>query len=181
MLYDIERTIKRMEQKYKSKEYRDLVYDLESYIIDLGFDSDKQNFQNDVDTKEIQSKNLTEQKICDAVYSELRKILIDLEISENLKGFRVLEECIFQALMLSLASKEYRMMDIYPIAAAKFNINAHNAERLCRYACSYINVTKRFAQKYPLMESITHRTYEKVTVKELCDLLVYYITKKLRV
>ena len=175
MLYDIERTIKRMEQKYKSKEYRDLVYDLESYIIDLGFDAKSDDANKLQDTKDELCEKLSEQKFSDAVFGELRKILLDLEINENLKGFRVLEQCIYEALKLSLNNKPYRMMDIYPVAAQKFNINAHNAERLCRYACSYINVTKRFALKYPEIEAITHRTYENVTVKELCDLLVYYI------
>lgn len=179
MLYDIERTIKRMEEKYKSKEYRDLVYDLESFIIDLGFDGEKIN-EKSQSTKETVMRKVLEDNIQQAVYSEVRKILTDLEINENLKGFRILEECIFRALMLSLNNQSYRMMDIYPLAAEKFGINAHNAERLCRYACSYIKVTKRFAVKYPLIESITHRTYENVTVKELCDLLVYYISVKLK-
>ena len=178
MLYDIERTIKRMEEKYKSKEYRDLVYDLESFIIDLGFDGQQKGEPSQ--EREQYNEMVAEKNIKNAVYSELRKILIDLQINENLKGFRILEECIFQALMFSLNNKNYRMMDIYPLAAEKFGINAHNAERLCRYACSYIKVTKRFALKYPLIESITHRTYEKVTVKELCDLLVYYISVKLK-
>lgn len=180
MLYDIERTIKRMEEKYKSKEYRDLVYDLESFIIDLGFDGEQKGQDENISIKENSEQKVLEQNIKKAVYTELRRILTDLEINENLKGFRILEECIFQALMFSLNNQSYRMMDIYPLAAEKFGINAHNAERLCRYACSYIKVTKRFALKYPLIESITHRTYEKVTVKELCDLLVYYISVKLK-
>jgi hypothetical protein len=72
------------------------------------------------------------------------------------------------------------MSDVYKEASQRFGINAHNAERLCRYACDYVNVTRNAISAYPFLEQLTHRTVENVTVKELVDVLVRYVITKCR-
>ena len=164
----------------KSDEYRDLVYDLESYIIDMSFpngegeDSGRQSYLGKV---ELVGQVLDEREK-EKVFSKIRPILLKLGMHECIKGFRLIECCVLEAARLASSGIEYKMKDIYPVVAKSFGINSHNCERLCRYACRGIVPTREFSQKYPFFEELTHRTYEEITVKELVDILVKYVLVK---
>ena len=184
MLYDIERTIKMMDKAAGSDEYKDLVYDLESFIIDLAFDDDgdgvnpeKQSYLGKLELM----NQVRDQREGEKVFAKIRPVLVHLGIPEGIKGFRLLEACVLEAARLAVSGKDYRMKDVYPVVARQFSINSHNCERLCRYACLSVNPDRAFAQKYPFFEELTHRTYEQVTVKELVDLLVKYVLLKCQV
>ncbi len=181
MLYDIEKSIKRMNGKYKSDEYRELVYDLESFIIDLVYENENADSsaerQSYLGKVELVNKVL-EEKEEETVFSAIRPILCGLGVNESVKGFRLIEYCVLEAARRTSEGKGYIMKDIYPVAASKFGITAHNCERLCRYACESITPTVSFARKHPFFEELTHRTYEAVTVKEIVDLLVKYVLIK---
>ena len=73
------------------------------------------------------------------------------------------------------------MKDVYSVVANDFGITSHNCERLCRYACNEVVADREFAKRYPCFEQLTHRTYERVTVKELVDLLSGYVITKCNV
>lgn len=176
MLYDIERTIAKLDKNYKSDEYRRLVYDLESFIIDNCHDDEV----NDIELLERQGKLQLKNAVTyeyekNFVFSKLRPVLVSLGIQESVKGFRMIQMLVLECAKRTLDGKDYHMMEIYPIVAERFDINAHNCERLCRYACDNAKPTLRFANKYPSLEELTHRTFEKVTVKELVDILVRYL------
>ncbi|MBQ7399901.1 MAG: hypothetical protein IJW06_05540 [Clostridia bacterium] len=180
MLYDIERTIKRMKDTKDGDEYKDLVYDLESFIIDMSFPEDDENGaqkRSYLGKIELVGKVLDE-KETEKVFSKIRPVLLQLGIHECIKGFRLIEMCTLEAARIASSERTYQMKDIYPIVAKKFGITAHNCERLCRYACRGIVPSRDFAQKFPFFEELTHRTYEEVTVKELVDILVKYIIVK---
>lgn len=180
MLYDIERTIKRMKDDREADEYKDLVYDLESFIIDMSFSQDD---ENDIQKRSYLGKmelvgRVLDEKESEKVFSKIRPVLLKLGIHESIKGFRLLEMCALVASRITLSGRAYQMKDVYPVVAEKFGITAHNCERLCRYACKGIVPTREFSQKYPFFEVLTHRTYEEVTVKELVDMLVKYVVAK---
>lgn len=179
MLQDLERTIKRMNEKEKDEEYRNLVYDLESFIIDMSYgeddgDAGRQSYLGKMELVE----KLFDEKETKTVFSKIRPVLLCLGVRENVKGFRMLEMCVLEAARVSAAGKEYQMKRIYPVVARIFGMNAHNCERLCRYALKGIVPTGEFSRKYPFFEELTHRTYEEVTVKELVDILVKYVLLK---
>lgn len=181
MLYDTEKKILNKEKKRNSEEYKDLAYDLESFIIDNCYPTNRSD--NDAIRLEYDGKINLKNKLCeeyerDFVFSRIRPVLVSLEIPEALKGFRMLELLVLECARCMLEQRSYRMTLIYPVVAQYFGITAHNCERLCRYACSFARPDIKFALKYPDLESLTHRTVENVTVKELVDLLVWYIIEK---
>ena len=181
MLYDIERTIRKLDKNSASDEYKDLVYDLESFIIDIAFDEESEN-ENPEKQSYLGKLELVNQvrdkREGEKVFSKIRPILVSLGIHEGVKGFRLIEACALEAARQKLSVGDYRMKDVYGVVAKHYSINAHNCERLCRYACLSVNPDRAFAQKYPFFEELTHRTYENVTVKELVDLLVRYVLSK---
>ncbi len=180
MLHDVERKIKKINNTAKSDEYKDLVYDLESFIIDMTYsDGGKENVdrQSYLGKIELVGQVLDEREK-EKVFSRIRPILVKLGIHESIKGFRLIENCVLEASRLSAGGIEYKMKDVYPIVAKAFGITSHNCERLCRYACKGIVPTKEFSLKYPFFEELTHRTYEEITVKELVDILVKYVLVK---
>lgn len=182
MLYDLKKSIKRMNDNYRSDEYKDLVYDLESFIIDLAYNSadDNESAERQSYLGKIELSNkVFEEKQEENVLSKIRPILSELGIPESVKGFRLLEYCVLEAARRVCDNGVYTMKDIYPVVGKKFGITAHNCERLCRYACESITPTVSFARRYPFFEELTHRTYEAVTVKELIDILVRFILAKL--
>ena len=180
MLYDIERTIKRINKEENSDEYKDLVYDLESFIIDSYFsEEDKTDIQRQSYLGKVELVGIIHaEKEAERVFSRIRPVLLQLGMHECVKGFRLIERCVLEAVRISASGKTYRMKDIYPVVATHFSITAHNCERLCRYACKGIVPTKDLLHKYPFFEELTHRTYEEVTVKELVDILVKYLIVK---
>lgn len=184
MLYDIERKIKQTEKDVKSDSYKELLYDLESYIIELSYAAD--NCECDAERQAYIGKKELVNKVLDEsesikVHSRIRPILLKLGLREGNKGFRLLEACVLEASRQTVECGGYRMKDVYPVVAKQFNITAHNCERLCRYACDEAEPNKDFARSHPYFEELTHRTYEKVTVKELMDILVAYALAKCNV
>lgn len=176
MLFDIEKTAKRLDEARNDKLYKDLVYDLESFIIDLCYsdcdtDASKQAYNGKISLV----NSVINEKETSKVFSKLRPILVDLGIREEIKGFRLLETMVLEAARCVQSGKTYYMKSLYPAVAEIFGISAHNCERLCRYACSFIEIPDDFSARYPYLEEITHRTYEKVTVKELVDTLANYL------
>ena len=180
MLYNPEKTLLKMEKNSKKEEYCDLVYDLESFIIDNCYPKDSENCvsKQEHNGKMQLHKKLTDEKQLEFVISKLRPILTSLEIPESLKGFRMLEFLVYECAKSALLKNGYSMTEIYPVVAEQFGITAHNCERLCRYACSFAKPSHSFIYKYPCLESLSHRTVEKVTVKELADLLVWYLINR---
>ncbi len=185
MLYNLERKIKRDNEIENSREYKDLVYDLESFLIDMSYPLEQENEQIEAKKQEHRGKI----EIANAVINELEQknvvslihpVLIELGIPQSIKGFRILESCVLEGARMYLQSRSLMMMEIYSIVASQYNITAHNAERLCRYACDYVNPTRQAVKKFPFLEPLTHRTYENVTVKELVDLLVEYSLRNCR-
>lgn len=183
MLYDIERKIKSTEKNVKSEEYKKLLYELESYIIELTYNADENSSDGDAEKQSYIGKKELAAKVLDEnesikVYSKIRPILLKLGIPEGNKGFRLLEACVLEASRRTVETGTYRMKDVYPVVAKQFSITPHNCERLCRYACDSAMPDREFAKSYPVFEILTHRTYEKVTVRELVDLLVCYIVSR---
>ena len=181
MLYDIKRKILNKDELKNSKEYKDLAYDLESFIIDNcypaemdGYDVEKSEFAGKIALRNI----LYDEYESEFVSTRLRPILVCLGIPEALKGFRMLETLVLECAKCLLESKQYRLNLVYPVVAERFGITAHNCERLCRYACSFAKPDAKFSLNYPMLESLSHRTVESVTVKELVDLLVWYLVDK---
>lgn len=182
MLYDIEKSIKRLDNSRKSDDYKNLVYDLESFIIDITYkeedesvcSAEKQSYLGKV---ELVNKVLDEHEE-KLVFSRIRPVLSELGIRETVKGYRLMECCILEASRKIVNDGRYVMKEIYPNVAKSFGISAHNCERLCRYACSNIKPTAYFARKYPFFEELTHRTYENVTVKEIVDIFAKYVVLK---
>ncbi|MBE6681419.1 MAG: hypothetical protein E7600_03935 [Ruminococcaceae bacterium] len=180
MLYDLEKTRAKIEEIHKSDEYKKLVYDLESFIIDYCYPiQDDYDFSETEKSDFIGKINLRNRIAEDGergfVFTKLRPVLISLQIPESVKGFRLLEMLVLECVRITLSQGSYKMKDVYPVVAKKFGINAHNCERLCRYACTFAKPTANFALKYPSLEELTHRTVEDVTVKELVDILVWYL------
>lgn len=172
MLYDIEKLIKNNEKRKGSEEYRKLVYDLESYIIDCCFATGENEIFDDPNSaKQI----LSEIKAKERAFSLIRPVLCELDMRESNKGFRMTEHLIYECTKCALSNKAFYICDLYPTVAKLFSTTPHNCERLCRYACGFAKPTISFAIKYPTLEVLTHRTYEKVTVKELCDVLVRHL------
>ena len=176
MLFDIEKTAGRIVETRNEKSYKDLVYDLESFIIDLCYgdsdtDASKQAYYGKINLV----NSVINEKETSKVFTRLRPILADLGIREEIKGFRLLETLVLEAARCIQSGNTYYMKTLYPLVAQKFGISAHNCERLCRYACSFIEIPDDFSSKYPFLDEITHRTYEKVTVKELVDTLANYL------
>lgn len=173
MLYDIEKLFENEEKKKNSEQYKKLVYDLESYIIDCCFEGEGED--EIFDDFESAKSALSEIKACERAFSLIRPILCELDMRESNKGFRMTEMLIYECVKTALAKEPYYISELFPIVAKRFSTSAHNCERLCRYACGFAKPTLSFAGKYPSLEVLTHRTYEKVTVKELCDALVRYL------
>lgn len=176
MLYDIEKITAKIGKTQKSAEYKDLVYDLESFIIDYCYPME------DDDSVNISSYGKTNlrNKLYDDyersfVCTKLKPVLSALEIPESVKGFRLVEMLVLECARITLSGCTYKMKDVYPTVAEQFGISAHNCERLCRYACAFAKPDAGFSVKYPALEELTHRTVEEVTVKELVDILVWYI------
>lgn len=177
MLYDIERKIKKMHETVIDDEYRDLCYDLESFIIDMTFGKDE---EGDAQRQSYLGKielvgRVIDEKEKEKVFSRIRPVLLHLGIHESIKGFRLLESCVLEAARIASGGEVYQMKDVYPIVAKSFGITSHNCERLCRYACKGIVPSRELSRKYPFFDGLTHRTYEEVTVKELVDVLVRYV------
>lgn len=176
MLTDIEKAALRIEETRNDKLYKDLVYDLESFIIDLCYgdcdtDASKQAYNGKVSLV----NSVINEKETSKVFARLRPILSELGIREEIKGFRLIESLVLEAARCIQAGKTYYMKTLYPAVASIYGISSHNCERLCRYACSFIEIPDDFSAKYPYLDEITHRTYEKVTVKELVDTLANYL------
>ena len=163
---------KEKDDKQTDKVFKDLIYDLESFVIDTFYDhevsSEKKSF-------ELLSKKLTDEKEHTFVFSKLRPVLVCLGIREQTGGFRLIEECVLHAVRMKMEGKEIIMKQIYETVSAKNNLSSYNCERMCRYACKSIHLTSDFVREYPFLESLTHRTYEKITVKELVENLTYYL------
>jgi hypothetical protein len=155
------------------------VYDLESFIIDVSFDEENENPEKQSYLGKLELVNaVRDKREGEIVFSKIRPILVNLGIHEGVKGFRLIEACVLEAAREKLARGTYIMKHVYSVVAKNNSINAHNCERLCRYACLSACPNRTFAQKYPFFEELTHRTYENVTVKELVDLLVRYVLSK---
>lgn len=180
MLYDLEKTKAKIEEIHKSDEYKNLVYDLESFIIDYCYPLQDELQDTESESTDYAGKMALRNKIAyesekGFVFTKLRPVLVALGIPESVKGFRLLEMLVLECVRITLSQGSYKMKDVYPVVAKKFGINAHNCERLCRYACMFAKPTAGFALKYPSLEELTHRTVEDVTVKELVDILVWYL------
>ncbi len=171
----------RLNEKYNSKEYKDLVYDLESCIIDMYYPESKENDTGKVQAARGKAKIASvmldeiEEK---RVFETVRPILVELGITPSVKGMRIIERCVIECARLAVENKRYNMSEIYETAGKFFSITPHNAERLARYACDKVRPTRNIVIKYPFLEVLTHRTVENVTVKELCDVLVRYVVVK---
>lgn len=179
MLIDIEKTAERIERERNDRSYKDLVYDLESFIIDLFYgESDSDAVKQAYNGKISLVGSVINEKETAKVFSKIRPILVELGMREEIKGFRLIETLVLEAARCIQSGKTYYMKTLYPIVAQRFGISAHNCERLCRYACTFIEIPRDFSIKYPFLDEITHRTYEKVTVKELVDILANYLVFK---
>lgn len=177
MLYNIKKSIEQIDKRRKDEEYRLLAYELESFIIDYS-SADGEMPMDDKSGKLLLAQRVLDQSELMKVFAKIRPVLIHLGMNEGLKGFRLIEACVLEALRLLQSRGTFSMKEVYPAVAERFGINTDNCERLCRYACRDIIPTRDFAVRYPFFEALTHRTYESVTVKELIEALADYVHKE---
>jgi len=181
MLYDASKLAKKRLDKRLSREYMDIVYDIESYVIDMtGDDSRTSPSKQARRGAELVALDVYDEYERKNVCFHVGAILSSLGVPQSIKGFRILEECVLVSARLVKKGLPYHMSEVYKEVSERFGINAHNAERLCRYACDYVNPSRNAICAYPFLEQLTHRTVENVTVKELVDVLVRYVITKCR-
>ena len=182
MLYDIDRTLEKIKKDRESNEFCDLVYDVESYVIDLMYAGDERI--RDINPEKQEKKGRA--RVCEYIINEkeytqviavLTPVLCELGIPRQIKGFRILEDCVLEAAREVINRRPYYMMNIYPKVAQKYGITPNNAEKLCRYACKCITVNRSTIAKYPFVEALTRREYEAITLKEAIDVLVNFVVE----
>ena len=180
MLYDIDRKNEYIGSLKNDRKMRDLVYDIESYIIDSIYSL----------SEEEQNPVLQEQKgrsmVCDYIVDEneksriiavLQPIMDKMGIPQSIKGYRMLQSCVIICVRQAINKRQYLLKDVYPMLAKEYSVSSNNAEKLCRYACSYINISRQLSDKYPVHERLTRREYEDITLKQTVDVLVKYTIK----
>ena len=168
---DLEKHVANKEKMFSDNDFKDLVYDLESFIIDSFYDNEgkQENSKCSLVLKLVDEKERA------FVYSSVSPILVSLGIHESVFGFRLLLACVLEAARCILTGKSLVMKEIYKAVSSLYGISVNNCERLCRYACSHISISRGFSQAYPYLEGLTHRTFEKITVKELVESLCSYL------
>lgn len=179
MLQNVEKMIENLHKNQTDKQYLDIIYDIESFLIDLWYENcESDPVKQSKIGKIVLSEKALEQNEHLKISSKLRPLLRELGIGPQVKGLHMLEMCTLEAVRAKSVSENYYIKDVYLIVSKKFCTTPSNCERLCRYACSKIEFPADFGKKYPYLESLTHRTYEKVTVKELVDALSNYLIYK---
>lgn len=168
---NFENSISQKEKTLDDNEFKNLVYELESFIIDSFYD-DKENSNASKTSLLLQ---LVDEKEKSFVHSKISPVLVCLGIQESVGGFRLLVHCVLEAARNVLSGKSLVMRDVYLAVSNKHGISKNNCERQCRYACSHICFDKSFALNFPYLEGLTHRTFEKITVKELVESLCSYL------
>ncbi len=171
------------EKEKKNREILDLVYDIENFVVDLEYENgeevcspERQAYLGKLSLARIAYAE-NERK---SIYSKIRPVLCDMGVREEVKGFRLLCSLVYHGTLCERAQTRFYLRDGYEDVAKEFGISSACCERLCRYACDSITFDKRFSLKYAALSYLTHRTYEKVTVKELVDALVGYVNIKIK-
>lgn len=182
MLYDLDRCVAEYSDRGESRRMCDLAYDIESYVIDVMY------AENHVSPAAQEKKGRC--RMAELIISEnerkkllsfLTPLLCDMGIPRQLKGFRMLEDCVIEASQCLINNKPYYLRNMYPIIAEKYGITENNAEKLCRYACGCINIERRCIVKYPLLDSLTRKSYESVTLGETVEVLTKIVAEKLKI
>lgn len=179
-IFDTER------QQDRQNTVKNLAYAVESFVIDY-FDRDdadgrKLNFYA---MSRMRSGFFDSESLFDyeryVVTTKVRPILLGLGIPESVKGFRLLSLVILGCVNLSLDGKGYKMNEVYLDASEKAGISKTRCERLCRYAVTFAKASYDFVAKYPSLSELTHRTVEGITVKELCDIITWYLIRECKI
>ena len=180
MLYDIDKTLELMSKTRKSREFCDLVYDVESYLIDLVY-AENESIEN---INPVVQEKKGKAKVCEYIISEkenqrmralLDPVMTELGIPKQIKGYRMLQDCIMIASREAVNNRPYYLMNVYPVLASEYNISVNNAEKLCRYACGSIQVGRLTVDNYPFLDVLARKQYENITLKETVDVLVKYV------
>ncbi len=167
------------ENKTKDKNILDLVYDIESFIVDLTYEDGGESPERQAYLGKLKlAKQAYAENERKLLYTRLLPIMKELGIREEIKGFRLLLELVKENLSCLQNNETFLLCDGYQTVSAEYRITPKCCERLCRYACASITFDKDFAKKYPGLSPLTHRTYEKVTVKELVNTLAEYVFVK---
>ncbi len=187
MLYDKDKTnlVINEKQRQSSSGYCDLVYDIESYIIDLVYSDCGSTEKSDAELQEKKGRRLLRdiilsEKEQERIYSSLANVLYELGIPRHVKGFRMIAECTIEAVKEEVNGRPFYLMNIYPLLAQKYATTANNVEKLCRYACNYVDVSAFSIAKYSGLEALLKRNGENIMLKEMVDALVKYIIKSCR-
>ena len=182
MLYDIDKTLDLIIKRQESREVCDLVYDIESYIIDLMYASDERLEEVSPNVQEKRgrakaSEYIVNEKETVAVLQLLEPVMTEMGIPRQIKGFRMVEECVIEGARQTINKRPYHLRDMYPMLAQKYNVSCNNAEKLCRYACSCIDINRMTVAKFPFLEILLRGTYENITLRETVDVLVNYVVE----
>ena len=175
MLYDKDKNGNGAVTLETDREIKDLLYDLESYVIDTFYIDEAETSKTAHTGMTRLVSKVLEEKAVSKAHSFVNPLLSGLGIHNQVKGIRLLEECIFETAVKMICGKSFTMKEIYSKVAAKNNISVSNCERLCRYACTHIELTNELSSRYPCLKALTHRTFEKITVKELVECLAVYL------
>ncbi len=183
MLRDPDREKQYHNEREKTKSYQDLAYDIESYLIDLMYASSERIEDNDGAFQENVGRKLVTKQILTAKESEkvqkcLCEVMQQMGMPRNIKGFRLLQDCVEECIRQKINNKQYMLKDVYPILAQKYNITPNNAEKLCRYACTFTDTEIIRKNNIVIYETLGRRTVENITLREIVDVLVEYVMKK---
>ncbi len=183
MLRDTDREQQYLKEREKTKQYKDLAYDIESYLIDLMYASSERIEDSDALLQENEGRRLVTKHILTGKESEkvqkcLCEVMVQMGIPRNIKGFRILQDCVEECVKQRINNKQYMLKDVYPVLAQKHNITDNNAEKLCRYACTFIDTAKVRENNLQIYGTLGRRTVENITLREVVDVLVDYVVKK---
>lgn len=187
MLYDKDKTslVINEKQRQRSSGYCDLVYDIESFIIDLSYLNCGNIGTADAGLQEKRGRRqlrdiILSEKEKERIYSTLVNVLSELGIPRHVKGFRLLAECIIEAVKEEVNARPFYLMNIYPLLAQRYATTPNNVEKLCRYACDYADISAFAAEKYPELLPLFRKNSESITLRETVDALVKHAVKSCR-
>jgi len=185
MLYDIDKTLHIVKENRRNRDFCDLVYDVESYIIDLmyvgGDRLSETALSQEIKGRAKLSNLMMSEKERENAFSVLCEVMCELGVPRQIKGFRLLCDCILEAVKEKINNRPYYLMNIYPVLSQKYRVSVNNAEKLCRYACNYINISRSIIAKYPCLEVLTRRSYESITLKETVEVMTSYVIKNCKI
>lgn len=173
-------------EREKARQYRDLAYDVESFLIDLVYHSGEAVDPDDIVKQEIIGKEKVKgQVLNDKKTEKMRKCLVDvllqMGIPNNLKGFRLLIDCVVDCVNQNIVSGRHLLKNAYPVLAEKYSISKNGAEKLIRYACAFVDVKKIKQSNKQIYGILSRRTVENITLLEVVNVLMEYLMKKYKI